>query len=83
MNGELVELPITLPQDHTLFSILGERDERLWVAKTEHIRRRGGMALALTHPDYADGWTPRPQLPVLSRALPGRSRASGTPSRAR
>jgi hypothetical protein len=53
MNGELVELPITLPQDHTLFSILGERDERLWVVKTEHIRRRGGMALTLTHPDYA------------------------------
>jgi hypothetical protein len=53
MNDDLVELPITLPQDHTLFSILGERDERLWVEKTEHIRRRGGMALALTHPDYA------------------------------
>ena len=53
MNRDMVELPITLPQDHTLFSILGERDERLWVEKTEHIRRRGGMALALTHPDYA------------------------------
>lgn len=53
MNDDLVELPITLPQDHTLFSILGERDERLWIEKTEYIRRRCGMALALTHPDYA------------------------------
>lgn len=52
MNGDLVELPITLTMDHTLFDILGERDERVWVQKTEHIRRRGGMALVLTHPDY-------------------------------
>ena len=54
MNGELVELPITLTQDHTLFSILGETDERVWVEKTDHIKRRGGMALALTHPDYVE-----------------------------
>ena len=55
LNGDLVELPITLTQDHTLFAILGERDERVWVTKTEYIRRRDGMALVLTHPDYADG----------------------------
>jgi peptidoglycan/xylan/chitin deacetylase (PgdA/CDA1 family) len=50
--GELVGLPITLPQDHTLFEILGCRDETLWVHKTELLRARGGMALSLTHPDY-------------------------------
>lgn len=51
-NGQMVELPITLPQDHTLFAVLGHTDERLWVDKAEELRRRGGMALVLTHPDY-------------------------------
>jgi hypothetical protein len=48
----LVEIPITLPQDHTLFVVLGEADEASWVSKTESIRDRGGMAHMLTHPDY-------------------------------
>jgi hypothetical protein len=47
----LVELPITLPQDHTLFVIL-RRDETLWTEKAEAVRDRGGMALLITHPDY-------------------------------
>ena len=52
-NDELVELPITLPQDHTLFALLGQRDGLLWQDKARYIRDRGGMALVLTHPDYA------------------------------
>ena len=48
----LVELPITLIQDHTLFVILRRPDEDLWVEKTDLIRRSGGMALLDTHPDY-------------------------------
>ena len=51
-NGELVELPLTLPQDHTLFVILGHQDEAAWVEKTEFLRARGGMAMIDTHPDY-------------------------------
>ena len=51
-NRNLVELPTTLPQDHTLFAILGRNDESAWVEKTTLIRRQGGMALLLTHPDY-------------------------------
>jgi hypothetical protein len=50
-NQDLVELPITLPQDHTVFVIL-RRDESLWLEKAEHLRRHGGMALLITHPDY-------------------------------
>jgi len=52
-NDAMVELPITLPQDHTLFTILQRPDADLWIRKAEHIRRRNGMALVLTHPDYA------------------------------
>jgi hypothetical protein len=51
-NDELVELPITLVQDHTLFVILKRSDEQLWVDKAEYLRERGGQALLITHPDY-------------------------------
>jgi hypothetical protein len=51
-NGDLVELPITLVQDHTLFAIL-RRDESVWLKKADFLRGRGGMALVITHPDYA------------------------------
>jgi hypothetical protein len=51
-NGELVELPLTLRQDHTLFVILGHQDETAWVQKTNFLRGQGGMAMIDTHPDY-------------------------------
>jgi hypothetical protein len=51
-NGGLVELPLTVGQDHTPFVILGQRDEAAWVAKTEFLRAREGMAMIDTHPDY-------------------------------
>lgn len=54
-NGELVELPITLVQDHTLFVILRRDDEQLWIDKTELLREKHGMALLITHPDYMLG----------------------------
>lgn len=50
-NENLVELPITLPQDHTLFVLL-RSDERVWLDKAAVLRARGGMALIDTHPDY-------------------------------
>lgn len=54
MIGDLVELPMTLTQDHTLFDLLGHRDETVWLDKARFLRERGGMALLLTHPDYVD-----------------------------
>lgn len=66
-NQDLVELPITMPQDHTMFVILGERDEGLWRRKGDLVREMNGMALMLTHPDYA---TPD-RLAAYSRLLEG------------
>jgi hypothetical protein len=54
MIRDLVELPITLPQDHTLFELLGHDGATLWLEKAHFLRDRGGMALMLTHPDYID-----------------------------
>ncbi len=51
-NQDLVELPITLPQDHTLFVILRQPDESLWLEKTSYLKAHGGMAVLNTHPDY-------------------------------
>jgi hypothetical protein len=51
-HGPVVELPITLPQDHTVFVILRRTDGRIWIDKGEAIRAAGGMALLITHPDY-------------------------------
>jgi hypothetical protein len=52
-NEHMVELPITLPQDHTMFSILENPDAELWFRKAQSLRERHAMVLALTHPDYA------------------------------
>jgi hypothetical protein len=51
-NQSMVELPLTMPQDHTLFVILRHKDETAWIDKAEFLRERGGMALIDTHPDY-------------------------------
>jgi uncharacterized protein len=47
-----VELPYTLPQDFTLFVLMGHRDISLWKEKLRWIAEKGGMALIITHPDY-------------------------------
>ena len=49
----MVELPITLPQDHTLFFILPNAGADIWIRKARSLRERNGMALVLSHPDYA------------------------------
>jgi hypothetical protein len=50
--GHFLELPYTLAQDFTLIDVLGERLPRLWLEKTDYLRRFCGMALLNTHPDY-------------------------------
>ena len=49
---QLIELPLTLPQDHTLFEILNQTDISLWEQKVNWIEEHGGLALINVHPDY-------------------------------
>jgi peptidoglycan/xylan/chitin deacetylase (PgdA/CDA1 family) len=65
-NSDVVELPITLVQDHTIFELLGRDDESLWLDKATFLRERGGMALLLAHPDYL---APGPRLDAYVRFL--------------
>ncbi|MCA9245480.1 MAG: hypothetical protein KDA42_00165 [Planctomycetales bacterium] len=52
--GRFVELPYTLPQDHSLFYPCRAKDDSIWRNKLTLLRRLHGMALMLTHPDYLD-----------------------------
>jgi peptidoglycan/xylan/chitin deacetylase (PgdA/CDA1 family) len=52
--GDLVELPITLPQDHTLWEILRKDSIEHWTRKSDWIVANGGMINLITHPDYLD-----------------------------
>jgi glycosyltransferase involved in cell wall biosynthesis len=51
-SGGYVELPYTLPQDSTLFLVLGETTPEIWMRKLDWIAEHGGMALVIVHPDY-------------------------------
>ena len=72
--GRFVELPYTLPQDHTLFIALQERDGRIWQRKLEYLVQMRTMALLITHPDYLDSELridAYRQLLLKAREMPG------------
>jgi hypothetical protein len=50
--GKFVELPYTIPQDHTLFYILNKKDISIWQKKADWVVSNRGVVLTLTHPDY-------------------------------
>ena len=50
--GDVVELPITLTQDHTVFEILRSPGIELWRRKTEWLRAHHGLVNIIVHPDY-------------------------------
>jgi peptidoglycan/xylan/chitin deacetylase (PgdA/CDA1 family) len=52
MAGKLVELPYTLPQDHTLLVTLGQTSSQIWIRKLKLLQQLCGMAMLVTHPDY-------------------------------
>ena len=51
-QNRYLELPYTLPQDFTLFILMGETDIDVWKLKLDWIAKQGGMALLNVHPDY-------------------------------
>jgi hypothetical protein len=55
--GDMIELPYTIPQDHTLLNVLHRSPLQVWLLKAQWIAACGGMLLLLTHPDYSGaGW---------------------------
>lgn len=51
--GHFLELPYTLPQDYTLFNVMGEISPRIWFEKVDFLERYHGMVLVNVHPDYS------------------------------
>jgi peptidoglycan/xylan/chitin deacetylase (PgdA/CDA1 family) len=49
--GDVVELPYTMPQDHTLFTLLSHRSTALWQQQLESIERLHGLVQVVSHPD--------------------------------
>lgn len=49
--GNVVELPYTLPQDHTLLTLLGHRSPALWLEQAAAIEREHGLIQCVSHPD--------------------------------
>jgi hypothetical protein len=49
--GEVVELPYTLPQDHTLLTLLDHRSPALWLDQAAAIEREHGLIQCVSHPD--------------------------------
>jgi hypothetical protein len=50
--GDVVELPLTMMQDHTMFEILREPGIDRWVEKADWIARHHGLINLNVHPDY-------------------------------
>ena len=49
--GNVVELPYTLPQDYTLFTLLAQKSPVLWIEQANRIAEEHGLIHALSHPD--------------------------------
>jgi peptidoglycan/xylan/chitin deacetylase (PgdA/CDA1 family) len=50
--GKFVEIPYTLPQDHTLFYVLEQVNINIWKNKIIWLMKNKGVITFITHPDY-------------------------------
>lgn len=53
--GGLVELPVTMTQDHTLFNVLSDFSTSLWEQQIQEILKQNGFMNFIVHPDYILG----------------------------
>jgi hypothetical protein len=57
--GDMVELPVTMTQDHTLFNVLNDYSLSLWEQQAKLVLEQNGLMGFIVHPDYI--MTERPQ----------------------
>jgi len=57
--GDILELPVTATQDHTLFNVLNDYSLSFWQQQCELIMETHGLITFIVHPDYII--SPRPQ----------------------
>ena len=51
--GNIVELPVTMIQDYSLFHILNDYSTNIWKQQTELILESHGLINVIIHPDYS------------------------------
>jgi len=51
-NGKILELPVTMAQDYTLFHILKDYSIGVWKEQISIIREKHGIMQMIVHPDY-------------------------------
>ena len=67
MLGDVVELPYTLPQDHTLFNLLQHDTADVWLRQVAIIEEHAGLIQCLSHPD--PGYLGRPKTRAIYAAF--------------
>jgi hypothetical protein len=50
--GNIIELPVTMTQDYSLFHILRQYSTDLWIEQSKRIRQKNGLISVIVHPDY-------------------------------
>src|SRR5208283_1206364 len=53
--GSILEIPVTMTQDYTLFHILNDYSIDLWKRQTELVMQKHGLLSFIVHPDYIVG----------------------------
>lgn len=51
-NGKMVELPVTMSQDYSLYNILNDYSIGVWKEQISLIREKHGLMQMIVHPDY-------------------------------
>jgi hypothetical protein len=57
--GNILELPVTMTQDYSLFHILGDYSLTLWKRQIDSIVAENGLMNFIVHPDYIIDEKPR------------------------
>jgi hypothetical protein len=67
--GKILELPLTMTQDYTLFHILNRESIDLWKSQIDLIMEKHGLISFNIHPDYLDGASKRTVFEALLKHL--------------
>lgn len=51
-NGDVLEIPLTMVQDYSLFHVLGQYSIELWLQQMDIVLSRNGIISFNVHPDY-------------------------------
>lgn len=58
-NGHLLELPVTMAQDYSLYHMLNDYSTTIWRQQIALIRQKHGLMKMIVHPDYNMSEKPR------------------------